>query len=153
MKTIEDLALAAYHAALARNQDDVHHTVAEILSRPVADIDAAATWWMDRTMAEIGPPLGGDIELRVEMVADDSGDGIPSPVQQITSDEVAWVGRFFIAHVHRDLRLRWELWDAVPAGQIRSYLCRLLTTMTCTALAHQDASTGTQRWAATAHLN
>ncbi len=135
---VEDLAHTAYEAAQGGELDAMHDAVTEILIRGPFGIDTAVQAWMDRTIVMIGHVLDGRVRLKIAMISDHSGTGLPELLQQVRRPDVAWAGQLFLAHAERD-RATWAaLWAAVPAGQIRLYVERVLTTMAVTALAYEE---------------
>jgi hypothetical protein len=138
MMTIQDLAHRAYQAAQERDQDAADAAVTELIARGQFDVQIATEAWMDRTTVMIGHITDGQVQLKLSMISDHSGTGITEPIQQIRQPDVAWTGRMFLAYVGGERQICAALWAAVPNGQARVYVERMLTTMALTGLAHEE---------------
>jgi hypothetical protein len=135
---IQDLAGDAYSAARDRDAGTVELTVNRIISRGQADLDFAMRLWMDRTIIAMsgGGMRNKRIRLKVGLESEHATDAT-GPAPQLPQD-VTWTGEFFLAYANQDRDLWRELWEAVPPDDTFTYVKRLLTTMTLTALSYQD---------------
>jgi len=138
MMMIQDVAHAAYEAVQDNDRDAMDAAVSEILSREPYDIDTAMRAWVDRTVVLMGHGAGGNVRLKLGMISDHSGTGVPDPLQKVKPPDVAWAGKMFLAHVRRDAAKWTRLLSDVPVGALRLYVERMLTTMAVTALAYEE---------------
>jgi hypothetical protein len=137
---LEDMAYDAFEAARTDDYAGMRAALADILATSTRMIDHAARLWTDRLIVVVGAPGDNDGELafRVDMIPDASGDGVTFSPDQMRG-ELMWVARMFLAYANQDVDSWRETWSLVPAGQLFTYVERLLTTMAKTTLAYEEA--------------
>jgi hypothetical protein len=141
MKMIQDLAYDAFQSYRDGDRDGMRTAIDEIMSVDQLDaVDVAVRLWLDRAIVVIGAERfdNGTINLKVDMVADNSGDGTAVPPAMVGVQDISWAGNLFAAYVHGDIPAWRRLWDSIPAGRRYAYVERVLTTMATTALAYEE---------------
>lgn len=143
MKMIQDLAREAFHAARVGDLAGMRAAL-ESIGPEGQPADTAVRAWMDQLLIWVGEPAGDDtVNLKVEMVADDSGTGTPAPPADLYG-EVTWVGQLFVTYAGGATHPWFNLRDAIPAGREAAYLERTLTIMAKTTLAYEEDAAGQQ---------
>lgn len=137
MRMIEDLAHEAFRAARAGDAAGAGRAVDTIARCSENVVDTAVRLWIDRVLVLLGDRHAAGVRITVNMVADESGDGVPTPLDRLRT-ELAWVGNLFAAHAGGDVAAWHQLRASVPAGKLPGHLYLMLTTMARTSLAYEE---------------
>ncbi len=141
MNMIEDDAWSAFQAAYQGDWESAGSHVTRILGRPAADVCCAAAFWMDRCIDTADLALDDQVKIRIQMISDHSGTGMPETIADLPRD-IYWAGSLFAAYCRKDKDAGQRMWETIPDDQMHLYLLRLLTTMACTVRAYHEDGAG-----------